>query len=64
MLGVRFLWQLERLLKQSPILALLALQLVGSRVEERAPLPCIFADTQLNPLDARIGLLAHGFRVC
>jgi len=64
LLGVRFLWHLERLLKQRPILTLLALQLVCSRVEERAPVPCILADTQFDPLYARVGLLAHGFRVC
>lgn len=63
-LGVRFLRQLKRLLKQRPILTLLALQLVCSRVEERTPLPCILADTQFNPLYARVGLLAHGFRIC
>ncbi len=62
MLGIRFLWQFDRLLIQSTILALLTAQLVGLCVEERTPVPRIFADTQLDPLDARVGLLAHGLR--
>jgi len=43
-LGVSFLWQLKRLLEQSPILALLAVQFVDLCVEERAPIPRILAN--------------------
>ena len=41
------------------ILTRLAVQLVDSSVEKRAPVPCILADAQLGPLDARVGLLRH-----